>query len=265
MILTATPQPDDSPPSVLLQVSAIPAGTTTVTITRAVNLVPTAPVRGAEALPIVGTTTGIVDYEAPFGVPIVYLATAYDTTGAKLAAAQLTAELDVDEMWISDPLAPGVSTACRGVKAPESFANITYSLTATTTPNEGVELPIALTGVRQAGSGVPLVIIAEGAAEAVPIRQVLRYAAPFLLRLPVRWQVPLPALAYCLATSIADTLFGGVYGRSHITLTFDLVQPPGRSIAVPVRTYATLLAEASTYADLAASRSDYLDVLLGGD
>lgn len=261
--ITATTRPTATPPSVTLEVTAVPPATISVTITRDVAGLPTTAVRGAESQPTSGGTAVVVEYETPFGVPATYRATAYDAAGAALDTAQVTVTLAVDEMWISDPLAPTVSAACRGVKSPESFSSLTYNLSSALTPTEGVELPVGLSGVRQAASNVPLTIIAEGAVEAAAIRTVLRYASPFLLRTPVRWQVPLPALSYCLAGSVTDNLFGGTFGRSHLSLTFDLVQPPGRSIAVAKRTYQSFLDEASTYADLAALYSTYTRALLG--
>jgi hypothetical protein len=265
MIITATPNKAATPPSVRLDVSAIPAGAVTTTISRAVPGLPSTAVRGAQAVAVQGTVTGTVDYEAPFGVSTVYTVTAYGSSGAVVGTpAQVSTLLDVDVMWVSDPLAPVVSCACRGVKSPESFANLTYSLTTAVTPIEGQELPVGLSGVRQAASGVPLTIICETQAEAGPIRQVLRYASPFLLRTPIRWQVPLPALSYCLVGQVSEALFGGLYGRTHFSMTFDLVQAPGQTQAVLPRTYSTLLVEASTYGDLTTQHTSYLGVLLGG-
>jgi hypothetical protein len=264
MNIVATPDPLATPPTVRLDVSAILAGAVTTTISRSAAGLTPAAVRGAMKVPVQGTITGVVDYEAPFGVSTVYTVTAYDSNGASLGTAQVSTLLDVDVMWISDPLAPVVSAPVRGVKSPESFGTLTYALTTAVTPTEGQELPVGLSGVRQAASSVPLTIICETQAEAGPIREVLRYAAPFLLRTPIRWQVPLPALAYCLAAQITETLFGGLYGRTHLSTSFDLVQAPGQTQAILPRTYATLLTEASTYGDLTTQHSTYLGVLLGG-
>lgn len=263
-VITATTRPASSPPSIALEVTAVPANTITVSITRDVAGLPTTAVRGAESQLTSGGTAVVVEYEAPFGVPATYRATTYDSAGVALDTVQVTALLDVDEMWISDPLSPTVSAACRGVKSPESFSSLTYTLASALTPTEGVELPVGLSGVRQAASGVPLTIIAEGSAEAAQIRTVLRYASPFLLRCPIRWQIPLPPLSYCLASQVTDNLFGGgTFGRSHLSLTFDLVQPPGRSIATAKRTYQSFLDEASTYGDLATLYATYTRALLG--
>jgi len=264
MIITGAPQPGSTPPSVLVDVSAIPAGSVTYTITRTVGG-GTATLRGASKTTVLGTTAGATDYEAPFGLPISYAITTYANDGITVTGQAQSGQvlLDVDVMWISDPLSPAVSAACRGVKSPESFATLTYVMTTATTPTEGARLPTGLSGVRQAASGVPLVIIAQGAAEANPIRAVLLNASPFLLRLPVGWQVPLPALPYCLAGQVQDSLFGGMYGRTHLSTTFDLVQPPGVNIAVPLRTWATVLAEASTWADVLAQHDTWLNLLRG--
>lgn len=262
MNITGTPKPSATPPSVFVDVSAIPAGALTYTVTRTVGGVSSV-LRGASAATVLGTSGGTADYEAPFGLPIIYSVVAYGSGGAVLGSAQSAQVLlDVDVMWISDPLSPASSAPCRGVKSPESFQTLTYVMTTATTPTEGARMPTGLSGVRQAASGVPLTIIAQGAAEAAPIRQVLLNASPFLLRLPVGWQVPLPAMPYCLAQQVQDSLFGGLYGRTHLTTSFDVVQPPGVGIAVPLRSYATVLAE-GTYADIRAAHVDYLALLRG--
>lgn len=262
--VTATPHPEAVPPLVVVDVSGLPPTAATVKISRLVEG-QVGTVRGASAMPVAGPTGGVTDYEAPFGTPILYNAQVLDNAGAVLTTMQSAAvQLDVDVMWISDPLAPGISTPCRGVKSPESFASLTYEVTSAISPVEGAELPILMTGQRRAASAVPLIIIAKDAAEASPIRQVLRYAQPFQLRFPARWQVPLPKMAYGFADSVSDNLFGGgTPGRSHLTLTFTLVAPPAADVAVPVRSYADLLAEANTYGDLPWLWGTYLDMLRG--
>lgn len=264
LAITGIPTPDSTPPSVVVTATGIPAGAASLTVTRLVEG-QVGTVRGADKMAVLGATGGLTDWEAPFGTPVIYRALAYSAAGAVLEQTQ-TPELtlDVDVMWISDPLAPGISTPCRGVKSPESFATMNYEVQSALSPIEGAELPILMTGLRRAASSVPLIIIAKDAAEAAPIRQVLRYAQPFQLRLPDRWQVPLPKMSYAFAESVSDNLFGGgTPGRSHITLTFSLVAPPAASVIIPSRSYATLLTEAPTYGDLPGLYASYLAMVRG--
>ena len=262
--VTATPQPDALPPRVLVDLAGLPGTGKTMTVTRTVGGIITT-VRGVNRTAVLGTTGGCTDYEAPFGLPITYAVTVYDAVGAVVGTAQATpATLAVDVMWLSDPLAPARATAVRAVKAPESFGTLSYDVEASVVPVNGAELPIALAGTRRAATGIPMTIMCVGAAESGPVRDVLRYAIPFQIRLPVRWQVPLPAMSYGLAQSVQDTLFGGLYGRTHIACSFDLVAPPAATVVVASRTYSTVLVEANTYGDLPGLYATYLALWRGG-
>lgn len=225
--------------------------------------------RGAKS--ILATATGAVlaftDYEAPFGVESRYLVRSYSLTGALMSAEQQAITLNVNEAWISDPLAPAVSTRVRF--ADDSLSAFTYPSDRSLLPISGSALPVATSGGRRAASAVPLSMMAHDKAAADALRATFATADVFLLRLPASWLIPLPGSAYLSADQVQESVVatrstqGVAASYWQFDTTVDLVAMPAASIVVPPRTYGTVLSEAISYDANMTLRPTYLDMLRG--
>lgn len=104
MIITLTPH--DVSPRVDIELSALPVGTTTLTITRIADG-RTWKVRIAGSI-LAGSTAYTEDAEAPTGVVVYYRVTALSSTGSVLEEQQVStgpiADAPHSMVWLSDPL-----------------------------------------------------------------------------------------------------------------------------------------------------------------
>lgn len=259
----------DPCPRVDLLVSAIPNSAVYISVWRSTPGDRKVYVRGGNTVRTGGADTwSFTDYEAPLGYASVYTVQAV-AAGVIIASAQVTAPVDgTQDVWLSDPLAPGVSAAVR--IADGSLSSFTYTLDRSLVTVAGAALPVSVSGVRTAAGAFPVSLMADDVDTAGGVREVLTSADVVLLRVPAGRGVPLPPAAYMSADAVTETVVAerdqtGQVGASYwqFDLAADLVAMPNASVVVPPRTYATVLAESGTYANLVTLRPTYLDVLRG--
>src|ERR1044071_225891 len=101
-VLTATPQPGNNPPRVLLELEY--GGQTEATITRQDPDGQSRAVRLAEPATLVGSLWTGYDYESFFEAASIYTAT---TAGGSVSSAPVT--LDVTDTWLRHPGVPTLS------------------------------------------------------------------------------------------------------------------------------------------------------------
>lgn len=263
--IVATDQPTSTPaPSILVALSGLTGATVSVWRLwdgKRVEL------RGALNAAVLGSTREFVDYEAPFGIAVSYLASTYTSLGVTIETSQSNnAYLNVDKVWISDPLAPNVATPVTLDK--ESLA--TYNLTreGTIAPINATPTSVGILGIRRAPSRIPVNILCRTTVEMELALAVLKLADPFLMRCPADLtRFVLPPLSYCTSDNLQPRFYAGPQGSgsyiSVLAMTVDLVAPPAVDVVIPPRTYGNVLVENSTYADILANYTDYAALARG--
>lgn len=260
-------QTDEAPcPRVEVSWTALPSGTDSITVTRSWQG-QSAVVRGARRVP--ATTGGflVTDYEAPLGVPVSYSAVVADAAGVDSpAGASTTTTLDVAGAWLQDPLSPSlsmpISLFSSGADAWLTSASLTsgrYDLPGSTEVAVGSADRVGLAGVRLAAGGLPIVVHTIDLPTSGRLSDIVRTAAPYLLRTPTRARI-LPRLAYVLARSLQEIPLDGDMDRTTWDLSGDLVAPPGAGVVVPVHTWAEVKSLYSTWGDLKAAKATWMDV-----
>ncbi|MCW2496051.1 hypothetical protein [Jatrophihabitans sp.] len=228
-------------------------------------------VRGASGAVVAGDFF-VVDYEAPFGVPVTYSCVTKNTAGTASTTSDASSPLTlaVTQIALQDPLDPTSAVAVAPSTSPGQTTPVsrratgstaTYSIQATISPVAGSALPLATGDVRQAASGVPIDVRTETEDAATAVRNVLTQAWPLCIRSGPAAQM-LPGLVYLALSDITETLRPNGVSRI-FTATAAAVLPPGQSIVVSPRTYADLLDEAATYADLLTLYPTYLRLQAG--
>lgn len=264
---------DDADPSPRIDVELpdVPADAETVTLYRYADG-QRVPVRGALRMPAASAIA--VDYEAPIGVPVQYLAEAQDAAGTPSLLGPMSdpVTLAADGLWLSDPLAPGrvvnVALGRADIAAlAESFAELTYATTASTVAVLGSGLPWGAGGIRQAASGIALELLTESPAHSAQLADLLTRAFPLLIRTPAVLSF-LPGAIYVAVSDIVQRpvrrAAGGLdFSRSRWSLTVDRVQPPSAAVVVSVRTWDDLPDEAPTWGELATLYPTWNDLARG--
>lgn len=224
-------------------------------------------VRGASRAEVAGPYF-VVDYEVPLGVPVAYSCIGYDVAGtASQESASTTVTVDVDDVWIQDPLDPA-SAIQVGLTRPRtimavapSFMPATNSMAMTIAPIAGSPLPTALGSVRQAAAGIPLTIVTSTPSESAQLSELLDQAFPVCVRTPEE-VYQLSGLTYMAIQDVTPDPHKG-WQQSTFSLVGTSVRGPGVSTVVQVRTYADLPDEAATYTALKALYATYVDVKRG--
>jgi len=106
MVIAATLDPVKL--AAVLDVTAIPAGSTTITVSRKGPSGIAANVRGATKASVSGTTFNVHDYEIPLGVTVTYTAEAFNASGTSLGTATVlfTIAYTDCEAWLVDIARP---------------------------------------------------------------------------------------------------------------------------------------------------------------
>lgn len=260
--ITATPQPLGDPcPSVLLDLAGLTGSTMSVFRNQAGAR---KEVRGYTKRLVVGDAYTLIDFEAPFGIPISYDVECYNVAGATINTGTLAdVLLECRDAWISDALAPTLST--RVTLTGTSLATATLRRDGGTVPIVNAAYPTGQGGVRRKGAAIPIAFRCENEAEESAVLEVVCSADPLVLRTPADHR-QLPRLAYVTTSEWVVDIppqGGGAGAFSFIRGTVDLVVGPGASVIVPARTYGDVLTEGATYGDIRASRASYLYVLRG--
>lgn len=266
---TITVDIDPTPcPRVEIEITPMPGDAVTVTIWR--NWAGQRfPVRGARDATVSGDFF-IIDYEAPFGVPVVYTCTTGDVDGnpSLLSPNSDQALLDIeDTIWVQDPIDPttAIPIPLMGDEMfleASSFASVTYSVPSSGSVNQviGSGMPVAYAGARQAASNMPLSVFTPDVDTTFAFRELMLQAYPFCMRTPARVSM-LTGLTYVAAGDVTETL--RIDGSTLWAMTGQAVRSPGVGVIISPRIYDDLLGEAGTYTELLALYATYTAVKRG--
>lgn len=241
-------------PSVEVYVSSLGSGTpTSMTLYRVADG-ETQIVRGANRLATTSATS-VVDFEAPFGVPVAYYTEVFNAAGTSLGlSSQATITLDVSQIWIHDPVdvtnAVAVDLGGNGsiVLGSESFSEIKRSYVYNRSSVIGKRKPIMQFYGEKAIEGLGLSLITDDAGT-LKLEDVLG-ASPLCVRTPARF-TNLPRLMYGVLEGSQSPLNWHVNGESNdITrwdLTFNETEAQSTGIVIAYYTYAYWQARYATY------------------
>lgn len=257
IVVTAYQTADPSPRAEIV-LSSIPAGGVTTTVER-IYAGERSVVRGAWRAPSVGGFT-VTDYEAPLNIPVTYQATSYNTSGGAVSQSPISSSVTLvltgaQFAWVSDPLSPALAVKATMEKA--TAGELGYDAPAAVLKPMGRRYGVAVMGTRLAATGVPFTLITTTNPEADTLRDLVTQAAPLCVRPATTNR--LPALFYLAAGRVAEKPYLG--GPRVWDLSGDIVSPPSAAVAVPLRTYAELLAGYTSYAAVDAAKATYLEVL----
>jgi hypothetical protein len=227
----------------------------------------TMPVRGQVNVYAVGGRN-VVDWEAPFGIPITYRAEQFDAEGNSLGfTAAFSTQLDVNDTWIQN------------VFDPIAAVQVTMSGTAAGTirrPNQvdlyypsGSGLPVAISGQRQGVTETDVSFLTFTETDADKVRGYFGdpYGSPSVppvvcIRVGANQNMRLPRPFYAVIADPGeqplDTASGGALTRWDCTATE--VAPPAPVLVAAVLTYEDFDAVyPDTYESEDAAYSSYLE------
>ncbi|MFZ4843957.1 hypothetical protein [Mycetocola saprophilus] len=260
------PMPDDQPcPRVELVARDLPPSTTAVTIWR------TAAGRTKEVRGAIRTNASdaisLVDFEAPFGVPLTYRVEPFTATGDSLGLIGLAeTQLDVDETWVHNPLNPfgSVVVSFRG----SAVGAISRPVDGQVEHALGSRVGRVVSSGRRGVVGVSLDVMTETLADADKVAALLgdegNELPPVLcFRIGARDRVRLPQPFYAAVLDIVESSFDYTEGTGekiahHMSGTE--AAPPVPGLFIPLLTYAHLNAYYASYAALNADNPTYLAV-----
>lgn len=253
-------------PHVEITIFALDPQTVTITVYRTVGR-RTMPVRGQINVYAVGGRN-VVDWEAPFGVPLTYHAQQFDIDGNPLGyTIPFATQLDVTETWVQNPFDPVHAT-------PVTMAGGAAATLPRPTPTEtywaaGSGLSIAISGQRRGLVDVDVSFLTRTENEADRVRDmfgdpydspstppilVIRTGAGLNMRLPQPFYASIPEP---IETPL-DTSQGGSLTRWECSATE--VRPPAPQLVAAVLTYEDFdVTYPDTYESEDAAYSTYLE------
>lgn len=267
MTVTVTPTVDltSTPPSVSLAVVDSTGSTTSATIQRYVGGGTSGTVRTPDGNPTPMSATSaatIVDYEAPFGVPVSY--------GVNGGAATDPVTLDITRPWLVHPFTPVLSMQV--TLRPGSLTAETRPVMQGVFQPLGRKNPVILTdGVRK-GSQSQLVVLTQSTAEFAALKALLADTSPLLLNIPASldwgFNTGYIAVGDHKPTRVVDKLIES--WRDNV-LAFYTVDAPvsgtasntGGSTGPVTRTWADAGVESSTWAKSEALYSTWANAEAG--
>lgn len=251
--LTATAEPGNDPPRVLLELEW--TGATEITVQRVDPDGHTRGVRNAEPATLTSDLWSGYDYESWFGESTVYEATDGTTT---ITATAVT--LDVDTVWLRHPGQPTLSQQIRF----EGWSDLVRPVTQAVLEPLGRQYPIVITDGKRKSPRTTMTLRTLTLAEEDELLALLADAAVLLLDVP-------PGKGYGIThhyLAIGDVtearLNPGIYTSESRTWTMPVIvvdRPAGDDQAV--RTWATVLTEAADWTELVAMYDDWTAVLAG--
>jgi hypothetical protein len=244
--LVATPQPDNWPPRIKLELTATTV--TTVTIYRIGPNGRPIPVRGGDPAT---TTSGLIvvyDYEAPHNRPVYY-------TAATRTSSTVT--LVVPRPWLYHPGVPSLSQPIQtiGPVSDEESASA-----AGVHEIAGRTFPIVVTDGRRKSPRFPLQVLTDDETAEQGMVDLFYDTSPLLLQIPgttrtiYRW--------VSVGSVVMSTPGGSEDDMRLWSMPCIEVDRPAGGIQVQ-RTWATLAAECATWADVAARYTTWRGVLTG--
>lgn len=213
-------------------------------------------VRGARDWTIIGADT-VTDYEAPLGVPSEYSIIVSEGISAQLEITPASITLNDTKGWIQDPIDPSTAVPLYPDVGPNGEPSFTYEALKRFDYEAGVSLinilgsdtPVALIGQRMVASNVPFHMFTDVAQQSTNLRNLLKQAAPVLIRPLPTWARALPASCYLSVATVSELPVDESFGGQVVEwqLTANLVSAPTVSVIIAVITYGDVQALYSTY------------------
>lgn len=241
-------------PSIELLFEGLPEGTATITLWRFADGTQKR-VRGAVEK-TVADGFSVIDYEAPFGVPVAYRAECFDATGQQIAWTETaTTSLDEPGMWIHNPLDPQGATRVEFTAA--ATREITYPNLGESLQMAGERAVLFMAGTQAGIRGVDLSIATDTVADRDRVMTMLGWRdkplPPILCyRIGANHRVPLPRTFFAAVPEMVMRDVNVVWGGSvtHFVGEGDETLPPAEGIVTPTLTYGHVNASYSKYRDL---------------
>jgi len=250
--LTATLEPDRL--SARLNVTGIPAGATTYTITRTSPSGNSAGVRGAVGAAVTGTTAIARDWEVPFDTTVTYTVTVYqDTTLVGTATATFTVTYTDCPAWLVDIARPTNSLPV----VIESMRELDFAVAAGVHRVLNRRAPV-MTTLPAWTPSTELIVLTNTLTERDQVRALYGTGYPFLLRTD-----PVQGIGnmYLGLTDFVEERFlsPGDAPERRFRAACVQVERPDPSLFVPTapNTYANVKATFATYAALKAAVGTY--------
>jgi len=257
--VTATAEPANPVPRVRVDV-VDSGGATAVTVTRLHPDGRTFPVRTADGGPLPLTASGsdqvgtLYDYEAPFGVPVIY-STTETVTGTSPAT------LTVGDVWLIHPGVPELSQPVDFYA--DSFKEEAWGVDQGVFWPMGRDTPVVQTaGMRRAASS-SLTVAVEAAGELAALRALVRDAGTLYLNVP-------PGLidgvepCYIAVGNISVRRLSSIGSDvlRAVDMPYQVVdRPVGGTTAE--RNWSDVIADNATWADVIARYDTWADLLAG--
>jgi hypothetical protein len=273
---TVVAKPNGAPvPSVQITLSDVAPGTQVVNLYRIADG-RQFPVRGGIRKFAVGGAS-VVDWEAPFGVPITYRAEFFADAEATISLGfsdPVVVQLDVARAWIHQPLNPGLSVS------PEMLWGTALERTRET-PGElvyvqGAETATWVGGRRRGAQDVPFALLVDrdgaDAFQALLGGYTQQQSAVLCIRTPSAMRVP--RTFFATVSSVKETTLNRPGGGEAIQVDFTATEtrPPAPGLVAALlrrmdvdAAYPTRAARASAYLTRLERDSDYSLVGAAGD
>lgn len=259
--LTATPEPANVPPRVLLNLNVADLGPvpTTATIQRRDPDGRTRLVRAADPATLTAGVWQGYDYEAPFGAAVTYEATA----GAAVVVSGAVT-LDVQTVWLVHPGVPEISVQLLSdnVRA-LSFATRARPTSRSVFTPLGRTYPLVVTsGARQAPQ-TELVVRSLTLEQLDALVQILADESVLLLNVPpsLRWGIDHEYISVGDLTENRLGLWGSHEARD-VVLPYLVVDRPAGGLQAQF-TYADVLANHASYSEVYSRYASYSALLAG--
>lgn len=246
-------------PHVELTIFTLDPATVTITVYRTAAKRTTV-VRGQVKVYAVGGRN-VVDWEAPFGIPVTYRAEQFDVDGQTLGfTTPFSTQLDVEDTWVQNVFEPA-----KGLKitaAADWGKNLSRPIPTETYWASGGGLGVAISGQRRGLVDAPLPFLTWGEADADRIRSMFGdpYTTPtttpvVCIRIPGSANMRLPRPLYAVVADPQEVLLDAKTGLTRWECTGTEVAPPAPALVAPILTLADIDA---SYTSLGQLDSTYL-------
>jgi hypothetical protein len=253
---TATPQPDNSPPRVLLELTGM-AGSS-ATVQRRDPDGRTRPVRLGDPAALSGGAWIGYDYESWFGQPTVWEAT---TAPGGTVTVTESVTLDVAAVWLRHPGVPDLSVRLEVAGEPDE----TYPINQLVTAPQGRKYPIVYTDGRRKAKSATLQVYTWDLDERQALLSVVDDGQVLLLDVPAsfRWGVEHQYMAIADVTATRSVPEVAEFGGRTWSLPYLVVDRPEggqqaqwswADVAATYATWADVQAAFATWRDLIANR-----------
>ena len=254
--LTATPEPGNVPPRILLQLTY--TGQTSATIVRTDPDGSQTPVRLAEPAALDGSGSWVgYDYESWFGGATTYTAT---TTAGNITSTPVT--LDVTDIWLRHPGVPSLSQKVDFWGEGDPIRAVAQAVLEPL----GRATPIVVSDGRRKSKRGDLSLRTQGDAQHVALLALFDDLTPLLLDVPPgkAFGADLTHQYLSLGDLTQKRLVDGYYHHPDRVWTapYIVVGRPAGGIQAQ-RTYATVLGAHLTYQSLIAQYGSYTNLLTG--